>query len=225
MSNHDSLEAVYNIEHFAFSTTANSLPSSTNVLSLDSRQILAIMSTQPASFQTLDQTTLRGLFYTPTNYSGQKLPCVVLSHGFSATKDQGLTAVAEHLVANLPITALVFDNRGFGESDAGVGRPRLEVDGPIQMSDISDAITYAQTRPEVDPTKIGIWGSSFSGGSVLWVAAIDRRVKAVVSQAPLVDGFSAFANLLRSDDIADWEADFQKGQYGTDPLTHILDFN
>ncbi|KAI4681660.1 hypothetical protein J4E81_009826 [Alternaria sp. BMP 2799] len=78
------------------------------------------------------------------------------------------------------------------------------------MSDISDAITYAQTRPEVDPTKIGIWGSSFSGGNVLWVAAVDRRVKAVVSQAPLVEGYSAFANLLRSDDIADWEADFQK---------------
>ncbi|KAH7061926.1 Alpha/Beta hydrolase protein [Paraphoma chrysanthemicola] len=172
------------------------------------------MSSQPVSFQTQDQTTLRGLFYTPANYSGQKLPSVVISHGFSATKDQGLTAVAEYLVANLPITALVFDNRGFGESDAGEGRPRLEVDAPIQVSDISDAITYAQTRPEVNPDKIGIWGSSFSGGNVLWVAAVDKRVKAVVSQAPLVDGYSAFANLLRSDDIADWEADFQKDRIG-----------
>lgn len=207
------------------STTSNSLPSSTNVSSLNPKHILAIMSTQPASFQTLDQTTLRGLFYTPKNYSGQKLPCVVISHGFSATKDQGLTAVAEYLVANLPITALVFDNRGFGESDAGVGRPRLEVDAPIQISDISDAITYAQTRPEVDPTKIGIWGSSFSGGNVLWVAAVDRRVKAVVSQAPLVEGYSAFANLLRSDDIADWEADFQKGSCRPNRLTHLLSFD
>lgn len=59
--------------------------------------------------------------------------------------------------------------------------------------------------------RIGLWGSSFSGANVLWVAAVDRRVKAVVSQAPLMDGWSAFANLLRSDEIQDIEADFQKG--------------
>ena len=169
------------------------------------------MGVEPVAFQAVDKTTLRGSFYTPASYSGQKLPCVVISHGFSAVKEQGLTAVAEYFTANLPITCLVFDNRGFGDSDAGEGMPRLEVDGAAQTSDISDAITYSQTRPEVDPAKIGIWGSSFSGANVLWVGAVDRRVKAVVSQAPLVDGWSAFANLLRSDEVVNWEADFQKG--------------
>ncbi|KAH7357492.1 Alpha/Beta hydrolase protein [Pyrenochaeta sp. MPI-SDFR-AT-0127] len=168
------------------------------------------MGVESVAFQAADKTTLRGSFYTPANDSGQKLPCVVISHGFSAVKEQGLTAVAEYFTTNLPISCLVFDNRGFGESDAGEGMPRLEVDGAAQTSDISDAITYAQTRPEVDPAKIGIWGSSFSGANVLWVGAVDRRVKAVVSQAPLVDGWSAFANLLRSDEVVDWEADFQK---------------
>lgn len=169
------------------------------------------MGVEPVTFHSVDKVALRGLFYTPQNYSGQKLPCVVISHGFSATKEQGLTAVAEYFTAHLPITCLAYDNRGFGESDTGVGMPRLEVDAAYQTSDISDAITYVQTRPEVDPTKIGIWGSSFSGANVLWVGAVDRRVKAVVSQAPLVDGWSAFANLLRPDVVADWEADFEKG--------------
>ncbi|SPJ90957.1 related to hydrolases of the alpha/beta superfamily [Fusarium torulosum] len=172
------------------------------------------MGIEAVSFQTVDHVTLRGLFFTPANYSGEKLPCVIISHGFSAVKEGGLTAVAEHFTANLPITCLVFDNRGFGESDTGDDQPRLEVDATAQTNDISDAITYSQTRPEVNAAKIGIWGSSFSGGNVIWVAAVDRRVKAVVSQAPLMDGWSAFANLLRSDELAEWEADFQKDRIG-----------
>lgn len=105
-----------------------------------------------------------------------------------------------------------------GGSDTRQDQPRQEVDGMAQSSDISDAITYCQTRQEVDPEKIGLWGSSFSGGNVLWVAAIDRRAKAVVAQAPLVDGWSAFANLWRADEIGDWESNFQKGLYSIMPL-------
>ncbi|KAH7378600.1 Alpha/Beta hydrolase protein [Cadophora sp. MPI-SDFR-AT-0126] len=173
------------------------------------------MSGVPVSFQTVDNVTLRGLFYTPANHSSStKLPCVVISHGFSAVKEMGLTAVAEHLSSHLPIACLAFDNRGFGESDAKQGEPRLEIDVGDQTSDISDAITYCQARPDVDADRIGIWGSSFSGANVLWVAAVDRRVKAVVSQAPLMDGWSGFANLLRSDEISDFEADFQKDRLG-----------
>lgn len=177
------------------------------------------MTGVPVSFKTVDNVTLRGLFYTPASYSSlSKLPCVVISHGFSAVKEMGLTAVAEYLSSNLPITCLAYDNRGFGESDTRPGEPRLEIDGMVQSSDISDAITYVQTRPEVDADKIGIWGSSFSGANVLWVAAVDRRVKAVASQAPLVDGWSGFANLLRPDEVSGFEADFQKGMFNTFPF-------
>lgn len=176
--------------------------------------LLIAMTVEPVSFQTADRVTLRGLFYTPPNPTGAKLPCVVISHGFSAVKEQGLTAVAEYLSTHLPVSCLAYDNRGFGESDTGVGAPRSEVDSALQIKDLSDAITYVQTRPNVDSDKIGLWGSSFSGANVLWVSAIDRRVKAVVAQAPLMDGWSAFSGLLRSDEIAEWEFDFQKGLYG-----------
>jgi cephalosporin-C deacetylase-like acetyl esterase len=73
----------------------------------------------------------------------------------------------------------VYDNRNFGESD---GEPRHEIVPTQQQSDYSDAITYAQSLDEVDADKIGIWGSSYSGGHVLIVGAVDRRVKAVLSQ-------------------------------------------
>ena len=64
------------------------------------------------------------------------------------------------------------------------------------------------TLPEVDATRIGIWGSSYSGGHVLVVAAIDRRVKAVVSQVPLVSGHDNLRALVRADFIAGFRVMF-----------------
>ena len=67
------------------------------------------------------------------------------------------------------------------------------------MRDYRHAITYASTLDEVDATRIGIWGSSYSGGHVLVVGTIDRRVKAVVAQVPLVSGSANIGELVRAD--------------------------
>ena len=64
-----------------------------------------------------------------------------------------------------------------------VGR-RGEIDPWQQISDMRDAITYTAGRAEVDTDRIGIWGTSYSGGHCLVVAATDRRVKCVVSVVP-----------------------------------------
>lgn len=141
------------------------------------------MPRKDIEFKTTDGVTLRGWFFTPASVAaGTKLPCLVMAHGWSALKEMDLDAFAEHFTAQLPITCLVYDNRGFGASDAAPGQPRHEIIPSAQRDDYSDAITYAQTLPEVDPARIGIWGSSYSGGHVLYVGAADRRVKAVLSQ-------------------------------------------
>jgi hypothetical protein len=95
--------------------------------------------------------------------------------------------------------ALVFDNRNFGASD---GEPRQEIDPWQQVSDYRDAITFAETLPETDPARIGIWGSSYSGGHVMVVGAIDRRVKCVVAQVPLASGHDNARRLIRADYLA-----------------------
>jgi pimeloyl-ACP methyl ester carboxylesterase len=82
-----------------------------------------------------------------------------------------LDKFAEYFVSHLPIACLVYDNRGFGASDAAPGAPRHEIIPSLQQSDYSDAITYAQTLEEIDGSRIGIWGSSYSGGHVLTVGA------------------------------------------------------
>ena len=127
--------------------------------------------------------TLRGWLYTPERADGRS-PAIVMTHGFSAVKEMYLDRYAD-VFANAGMAALVFDNRNFGSSD---GQPRQEIDPWAQVRDYRHAITYARTRSEVDPARIGIWGSSYSGGHVLVVGAIDRRVKCVVAQVPLVSG-------------------------------------
>jgi fermentation-respiration switch protein FrsA (DUF1100 family) len=142
--------------------------------------------------------TLRGWLYSPDGAAGARRPTVVMAHGFSAVKEMYLDAFAEAFAA-AGLAALVFDNRGFGASD---GEPRLEIDPWRQVRDYRHAITYARLRQELDPARIGVWGSSYSGGHGLVVGAIDRRVRAVAVQVPLVSGSRNVGRLVRPDVLA-----------------------
>ena len=149
--------------------------------------------------------TLRGWLYLPDGSEGP-VPTVVMAHGFSAVKEMYLDRFAEAFAAG-GLGALVFDNRNFGASD---GEPRQEIDPWAQVGDYRHAITYASLRSEVDAGRIGIWGSSYSGGHVLVVGAIDRRVKCVVSQVPLVSGHDNLRALVRADFIAGLRQQFDE---------------
>ncbi|KAB8239290.1 alpha/beta hydrolase [Aspergillus alliaceus] len=153
------------------------------------------MPRRDVEFKTSDRLTLRGWFFTPSSFSGT-LPCLVMAHGFAAHKEMGLSKFAEYFTSNLPVAVLAYDNRCIGASD---GEPRREIIPSLQISDYSDAITFAQSLPEIDAAKIAIWGSSYSGGHVLTVGAVDRRVKAVISQVPLTSGWDNFHRLNRAD--------------------------
>jgi cephalosporin-C deacetylase-like acetyl esterase len=171
---------------------------------------MAQFTRENISFKTIDGVTLRGWFYKPTNQVVAKWPCLVMSNGFSALKE-GIDPFAEYFTTHLPLSCLVFDNRGFGDSDAKEGMVRQEINPAEQTSDISDAVTFVQLRVDVDPDRVGIWGSSFSGGNVLWVGAVDRRVKVVLSQVPLVDGWQNYHWLLKGDLTKERDRAFQEG--------------
>jgi fermentation-respiration switch protein FrsA (DUF1100 family) len=115
---------------------------------------------------------------------GGRTPCVVMAHGFGACKEGRLDAFAERFAA-AGIAALVFDYRHFGTS---TGEPRQLIDVGRQHQDWQAAVAHARTLDGVDPERIALWGSSFSGGHVIWVAAHDDRVAAVVSQVPHASG-------------------------------------
>jgi len=156
-------------------------------------------------FKTEDGVTLRGWHYLPDGRNG-KLPTIVMAHGFSAVKEMYLDRFAEAFAAT-GLSSVVFDNRNFGASD---GEPRQEIDPWCQIRDYRDAITFAETLAETDANRIGIWGSSYSGGHVLVVGAIDRRVKCVVSQVPLASGHDNARRLVRADFLAGLQEMFQQ---------------
>jgi len=123
-------------------------------------------------------TTLRGWLYTPA--AAGKGPALVMAHGFSATLGMAIDPFAR-VFCEAGITVLAYDHRNLGRSD---GEPRQEINIWAQARDYRRAIDWLAQRPEVDPSRIGIWGSSFSGGEVIVVGACDRRVRAVVANVP-----------------------------------------
>jgi len=136
--------------------------------------------------------------------TGEKLPTILMAHGWGGTaralrRDAVVFAKAGYFVTT-------FDYRGWGGSDsrviltgsapkdkvgakytAEVREVREVVDPADQGVDWLNALHWLQGEEQCDVERIGIWGSSFSGGHVVWVAARDSRVKALVSQVGSMD--------------------------------------
>jgi hypothetical protein len=121
-----------------------------------------------------------------------------MAHGLSAVKEMALDRYAE-VLCGAGIAVLVYDHRNFGASD---GEPRQEVNPWAQARDYRWAIGWLAERPEVDEERIGIWGSSYSGGEVTVVGACDDRVKAVVANVP----FTGYPGVDYSDGAARFAA-------------------
>jgi uncharacterized protein len=123
------------------------------------------------------------LFLPEIAAPGARVPAVAMAHGLGAVKEMHLEPFARRF-AEAGIAALVFDYRGFGASG---GEPRQRISPRDQMEDYRNALTWLSLQPEIDADRLGVWGTSFSGGHVMQVAAHDSRVKAVVSQAGAMD--------------------------------------
>lgn len=156
------------------------------ILLVTSVSAWADFTRKDVEFKAEDGVTLRGWVYLP-KASRKPVPAIVMAHGFSAVKEMWLDKYAE-VFADAGLAALVYDHRNFGASE---GMPRQEIDPWAQIRDYRTAITYVRTLPEIDRERIGVWGTSYSGGEVLVVGALDRRVKAVVAQAPATRLFEA----------------------------------
>lgn len=109
-------------------------------------------------------------------------PIVVMAHGLSGTRRDRLGPFAERFAA-AGFAALVFDHRGFGDSD---GEPDL-FDPAMQQEDWRAAIAFARSLPGVDPARVVTFGSSMGGGNALAAAAGDPAVAAAISQVPFLD--------------------------------------
>lgn len=148
------------------------------------------------------QTTCDAEMWLPPGIS--KPPVILMAHGFGGLMDWGLQPFAERFV-QAGFAVVRFDYRGFGKSG---GQPRSVVDGKAHVKDWIAAIDAIKARPEVDGQRLGIWGTSYSGGQVL-VAGAERAgvVKAVSAQVPFVSGWQSSLKFpLKYQPLAGWQA-------------------
>ncbi|WP_027136739.1 alpha/beta hydrolase [Gaetbulibacter saemankumensis] len=127
-----------------------------------------------------DDVILRGRLYTP-GISSKKLPVIIMAHGYSATINGMVADRYAEVFSKAGFAVLLYDHRNLGISD---GEPRQQLNRWTQARGYRDAIDFVITLPEIDSTKIGLWGDSMSGDEVIVVAAMDHRVKTVVVQVP-----------------------------------------
>jgi fermentation-respiration switch protein FrsA (DUF1100 family) len=120
--------------------------------------------------------------YVPTNHQA-KLPCIVMGHGFSGTKDFAIPAFANQFAAN-GFAVLAFDYRNFGKSE---GELRQVIDTEQQRGDFRSAIQYVRSMNIIDADRIVLWGSSLSSGHVIAIAAQDSGIAAVIAMVPFLD--------------------------------------
>jgi uncharacterized protein len=132
---------------------------------------------EPVTFES-EGARLVGRLYRPD--ANGPVPLVVMAHGFSATISMTTDRYAE-VLRDAGLAVLLYDHRNFGASG---GEPRHQIDAWIQARGYRDAITFACTLPEVDDTRIALWGDSLSAAVALTVAGVDGRVAAVVAQVP-----------------------------------------
>jgi fermentation-respiration switch protein FrsA (DUF1100 family) len=153
--------------------------------------------------------TLRGTLRTPVGPG--PWPAVISTHGFAFVEASFGLHDYPGTFAAAGMVSLSYDHPHTGRSD---GEPRQELDPVAQQRAYSDAITYLSALESVDAGRIGIWGTSFSGGHVLAVAAEDRRVKCVVSQAQTISGRRNLRSRQSADDYRamqqEWVVDRQR---------------
>jgi hypothetical protein len=153
---------------------------------------------QPISFYS-EGVRLVGDVYVPDGIRlGERPPGVVLCHGYTGVKDIYLPDNAR-VLNEAGFVALTFDYKGWGDSEGS--RSRL---APYsRVADVQAALTFIGTLPSVDPDRLGIYGTSYGGATVVWVGAIDPRAKCVVSVVGIGHGARWMRSVRRPDEWHD----------------------
>lgn len=151
---------------------------------------------EDVEFEAESGVTLRGWLYLPDGPGPH--PAITMAHGFAGVKEQRLAPFAEVFV-EAGFVVLLHDHRGFGDSE---GTPRNDIDPWQQIKDWRRAISFLETCPEVDADRIGLWGTSYSGGHALVLGATDRRLRCIVAQVPTISGYEQGLRRVPPDAVA-----------------------
>ena len=137
-----------------------------------------------------------------------RYPAITMAHGFAGTREHGLEPFARAFAA-AGFVVLVHDHRNFGTSG---GELRGDIDPWRQIADWRRAISFLMARAEVDPARIGLWGTSYAGGHAIVLGATDRRLRCVVAQVPTISGYEQGLRRVSPDALPGLERAFDEDE-------------
>jgi uncharacterized protein len=156
---------------------------------------------------------LTGILHVPDDHTTEeRRPGIIVCAGFGAPKELRVPGVCEWL-ASAGFVALRFDFQGFGAAEG----PRWRLMPLEQVQNTRDAVTFMEQRPEVDPRRLAIYGNSWGGAPGLWTTALDKRVKALVTNGSPMNGERWMRALRRN-----WEWLAFQDRLAKDRLKRVL---
>jgi len=153
---------------------------------------------KPVSFYSEEVRLVGDVYYPESLKPGERRAGIVLCHGYTGVKDIYLPDNAR-VLNEAGYVAMTFDYKGWGDSKG----PRSRLAPYSRVADVQAALTFLGTLPEVDPDRLGIYGTSYGGATVVWVGAIDPRVKCVVSVVGIGNGARWMRSVRRPDEWHD----------------------
>lgn len=153
---------------------------------------------KPVSFYS-EGVKLVGDVYAPEALKpGERRAGIVLCHGYTGVKDLYLPDNAR-VLNEAGYVVLTFDYKGWGDSEG----PRSRLAPYSRVADAQAALTFLGAQPEVDPDRLGLYGTSYGGATVVWVGAIDTRVRCIVSVVGIGHGTRWMRSVRRPDEWHD----------------------
>jgi uncharacterized protein len=142
---------------------------------------------------------LVGDLYLPDDLArGEKRAAIVLCHGYTGVRNIYLPDNAR-VLNEAGYAVLNFDYRGWGDSEG----PKTRLAPYGRVADVQAALTFLAAQPEVEASRLGLYGTSYGGATVVWVAAIDPRVKCTVSVVGIGNGARWMRSVRRPDEYHD----------------------
>jgi uncharacterized protein len=138
------------------------------------------------------------LFLPPDLKLDERRAGIVLCHGYTGIRTIYLPDNAAVLAA-AGYVVLTFDYKGWGDSEG----PKSRLAPYSRVADVQAALTFLGAQPEVDAERLGVYGTSYGGATVVWVAAIDPRVKCVVAVVGIGNGARWMRSVRRPDEYHD----------------------